>query len=95
MDPLRFRRINAIRPGDTTPTQVLLTSSKVGNVEKCIDRLHELMDWEKGQLEEISLIKYVQKESHAPGKIQLLVLASVQVLFLPLIPMGASILCPD
>lgn len=54
LDPLKFRRINAIRPGDTTPTQVLLTSSKVGNVEKCIDRLYEMMEWEKGQLEEIS-----------------------------------------
>lgn len=54
MDPLQFRKINAIQLGDTTPTQVVLTSSKVGNVTKCIDRLREIMEWEKGQLEVIS-----------------------------------------
>lgn len=54
MDPLYFRKINVIHPGDTTPTQVVLTSSKIGDVEKCIDRLRELMEWENGQLEAIS-----------------------------------------
>ncbi|MBS4224299.1 xanthine dehydrogenase family protein molybdopterin-binding subunit [Lederbergia citrea] len=49
MDPLELRYKNAILPGDTTPTQVLLTSSKVGNLPKCLDRLKELMNWEEGQ----------------------------------------------
>ena len=49
MDPLELRYKNAIRPGDTTPTQVLLTSSTVGNLPKCLDRLKELMNWEEGQ----------------------------------------------
>ncbi|KUP40503.1 xanthine dehydrogenase family protein molybdopterin-binding subunit [Bacillus velezensis] len=53
MDPLELRYKNAIRPGDTTPTQVLLNSSTVGNVPKCIERLKELMNWSEGQRIEI------------------------------------------
>ncbi|MCP3761091.1 xanthine dehydrogenase family protein molybdopterin-binding subunit [Domibacillus sp. A3M-37] len=49
LDPLEFRHKNAIRPGDTTPTQVLLNKSNVGNLPECIDRLKTLMEWEKGQ----------------------------------------------
>ncbi|PLT28512.1 xanthine dehydrogenase family protein molybdopterin-binding subunit [Peribacillus deserti] len=45
IDPLELRYINAIQPGDTTPTQVLLNKSNVGNVRACIDKLKELMDW--------------------------------------------------
>ncbi|MED3795267.1 xanthine dehydrogenase family protein molybdopterin-binding subunit [Niallia alba] len=54
IDPLHFRKINAIHPGDTTPTQVVLTSSKVGNVEKCINHLREIMEWDKGQIHAIA-----------------------------------------
>ncbi len=36
MDPLELRYKNAIRPGDTTPTQVLLNSSTVGNVQNVL-----------------------------------------------------------
>ncbi|OMP66347.1 xanthine dehydrogenase family protein molybdopterin-binding subunit [Domibacillus epiphyticus] len=49
MDPLELRRMNAILPGHTTPTQVLLNSSSVGNLPACIHRLKKLMEWEKGQ----------------------------------------------
>ncbi|MGG3805847.1 xanthine dehydrogenase family protein molybdopterin-binding subunit [Metabacillus fastidiosus] len=50
MDPLELRNKNAILPGDTTPTQVLLNSSNVGNLRKCILKLRELMNWEEGEL---------------------------------------------
>lgn len=46
MDPLELRRKNSILPGDTTPTQVLLNRSTVGNLPRCIDRLKELMNWD-------------------------------------------------
>lgn len=49
MDPLELRYKNAIVPGNTTPTQVLLNSSTVGNLPLCIQRLKELMKWEEGQ----------------------------------------------
>jgi CO/xanthine dehydrogenase Mo-binding subunit len=49
MDPLELRYINSILPGDTTPTQVQLTSSTVGNLPECIHRLRELMNWHEGQ----------------------------------------------
>ncbi|MBS4201432.1 xanthine dehydrogenase family protein molybdopterin-binding subunit [Bacillus sp. FJAT-49732] len=50
MDPLHLRYINAIKPGDTSPTQVKLNFSNIGNLQKCISRLEELMDWEDGQI---------------------------------------------
>ncbi|HHW37239.1 MAG TPA: xanthine dehydrogenase family protein molybdopterin-binding subunit [Bacillales bacterium] len=50
LDPLEFRRKNAILPGDLTPTQVLLNSSLVGNLPKCISKLKELINWEEGQV---------------------------------------------
>jgi CO/xanthine dehydrogenase Mo-binding subunit len=49
IDPLQLRLKNAILPGHTTPTQVLLNSSNVGNLPKCIERLKELMHWDEGQ----------------------------------------------
>jgi CO/xanthine dehydrogenase Mo-binding subunit len=49
MDPLELRSKNAILPGHTTPTQVLLTSSTVGNLPECIQKLKKLMDWDSGQ----------------------------------------------
>ncbi|MEH7392838.1 xanthine dehydrogenase family protein molybdopterin-binding subunit [Bacillus sp. JJ1474] len=50
MDPLELRSRNAILPGHTTPTQVLLNSSNVGNLPKCISRLKELIHWDEGQI---------------------------------------------
>lgn len=73
MDPLELRYKNAIRPGDTTPTQVLLNSSTVGNVPKCIERLKELMNWDEGQRIEIDGRKIRAKESAAFGKPQHLI----------------------
>jgi CO/xanthine dehydrogenase Mo-binding subunit len=54
MDPLELRRKNAILPGNTTPTQVLLNTSNVGNLPRCLERLHELMNWEEGTLIRLS-----------------------------------------
>ncbi|MBP0726685.1 xanthine dehydrogenase family protein molybdopterin-binding subunit [Bacillus sp. RG28] len=53
MDPLELRYKNAILPGDTTPTQVVLTSSTVGNVPICIEKLKALMKWDEGQIIQI------------------------------------------
>lgn len=49
IDVLEFRRKNAILPGHTTPTRVLLNSSNIGNLPKCLDRLKELMNWKDGE----------------------------------------------
>jgi CO/xanthine dehydrogenase Mo-binding subunit len=53
MDPLELRLKNSIRAGDTTPTQVLLSPSRIGNLPLCTERLKALMKWNEGQLLEI------------------------------------------
>lgn len=50
MDPLEFRYKNAIRPGDTSPSQVKLNTSNVGNVRQCLSRLKELIRWDEGRI---------------------------------------------
>ncbi|WP_422614951.1 xanthine dehydrogenase family protein molybdopterin-binding subunit [Cohnella caldifontis] len=57
MDPLELRRINAIVPGDRTPTQVLLNPSNVGNLPRCLERLEALMNWREGRLTRLSARK--------------------------------------
>ena len=53
MDPIDFRMKNAIKPGDTTPSQTELTESNVGNLFKCLQRLKTLTNWERdGRFEE-------------------------------------------
>ncbi|WP_338452828.1 xanthine dehydrogenase family protein molybdopterin-binding subunit [Niallia oryzisoli] len=53
VDRLELRKRNAILPGHTTPTQVLLNKSNVGNLPACIERLKEMIHWEQGQIQEI------------------------------------------
>lgn len=48
MDPLEFRLRNAILPGDNSATQTLLNRSNLGDLPKCIQKLTELIHWEKG-----------------------------------------------
>lgn len=48
MDPLDLRYKNAIVPGETTPTQVVLTPSILGNVPYCIEKLKNLINWDEG-----------------------------------------------
>ena len=54
IDPLELRFINAIKPGHTTPTRVLLNQSNVGNLQECIKKLKNLIHWEEGQVKEIN-----------------------------------------
>lgn len=54
MDPLELRHINAIQPGDTTPTRVLLNRSNIGDLRKCIEKLRDLFNWNKGPVKEIN-----------------------------------------
>lgn len=49
IDPIKLRKINAIKPGDTSPTQAEITANNIGDVEKCIDRVKELVQWDEGQ----------------------------------------------
>ncbi|MCM3737627.1 xanthine dehydrogenase family protein molybdopterin-binding subunit [Bacillus cytotoxicus] len=49
MCPLMFRLLNAIRPGDTTPTQVLVTPSNTGDIAACLQKLKLLINWEEGK----------------------------------------------
>jgi CO/xanthine dehydrogenase Mo-binding subunit len=54
IDPLEIRYRNAIKPGHTTPSRVLLNKSNVGNLPKCIERLRELIRWDEGQITELN-----------------------------------------
>lgn len=49
MDPLELRLANAIKPGDTTPTQTHLNASNIGDVSSCIKKLKQLINWDEGQ----------------------------------------------
>ena len=49
IDPIQLRIINGIKPGDTSPTQAVLTANNIGDVEKCMNRAKELIQWDEGQ----------------------------------------------
>lgn len=61
IDPLELRLKNVITPGDTSPTQSLLTTSNIGNLSKCIERLKELIHWDEGQRFELGDNKVIAK----------------------------------
>lgn len=48
LDPMELRRKNAIHAGHTTPTQVELTPSNLGDVTACIDKVKKLINWDEG-----------------------------------------------
>lgn len=48
IDPFELRYINAIMPGNTTPTRVRLNKSNVGNLQKCIEKVKGLIKWDEG-----------------------------------------------
>lgn len=50
IDPLQLRLMNAIKPGDTTPTQVLLNASNIGDTSSCLRKARDLMNWKEGQI---------------------------------------------
>ena len=58
MDPLELRLINAIKPGDTTPTGVQLDASNVGDLEACLNRLKSMIGWNGGERTAIGNGKY-------------------------------------
>ncbi len=47
MDPLEFRIKNAIKSGDTSPTMTDLSESNLGNLNKCLLKLQDMMKWNK------------------------------------------------
>src|SRR5690625_796716 len=49
IDPFELRLINAIKPGDTTPTQTHLNASNVGDVSSCLRKLKSLINWDEGK----------------------------------------------
>jgi CO/xanthine dehydrogenase Mo-binding subunit len=48
MDSLELRRKNLIKPGSTSPTQVMLTPSNLGDVTQCLDKVEKLINWSEG-----------------------------------------------
>ncbi|NHN32797.1 xanthine dehydrogenase family protein molybdopterin-binding subunit [Paenibacillus agricola] len=56
MDPLELRLRNAIKPGDTSPTQAPLNRSNLGDLTQCIVKLKRLIQWDEGQ--RIALDRY-------------------------------------
>jgi len=48
MDPIELRMINAISPGDITPTRVNLNNSNIGDLKACLTKLKSLIGWEEG-----------------------------------------------
>ena len=49
IDPFELRLTNVIASGDTTPTQVELTESKIGDLKKCLVELRKIINWDAGQ----------------------------------------------
>jgi CO/xanthine dehydrogenase Mo-binding subunit len=49
LDPLELRIRNAIKPGNLTPTQVVCTSSLMGNLTECLHKLKPLSGWDGGK----------------------------------------------
>lgn len=61
MDPTQLRELNVIKPGDTSPTQALITGNNIGDVTKCLDRAKELINWKEGQRIEVGKNKIRSK----------------------------------
>lgn len=49
MDPLELRMKNAITEGSSSPTQNRLNLSNTGNLQSCILKLKESINWDEGQ----------------------------------------------
>ncbi|MEJ8778386.1 xanthine dehydrogenase family protein molybdopterin-binding subunit [Pseudogracilibacillus sp. ICA-222130] len=54
IDAITLRLKNTIKPGHTTPSQALLTKGNIGNVTACLERVKKLIQWEEGQVTQIS-----------------------------------------
>lgn len=53
MDPLELRLKNALKPGNFSPTQVKLTSSNLGDLTQCLEKMKALINWQEGMRLEI------------------------------------------
>ncbi len=53
MDPLRLREINALKPGQLTPTKARLTESNLGHLPLTIYKMRELIGWKQGKVERV------------------------------------------
>jgi len=60
-DPIQLRAINAIKPGDSSPTQAVITPNNSGDVIKCLERAKELIRWNEGQRIETDAYKVKAK----------------------------------
>lgn len=49
IDPFKLRLQNSLQAGHTSPTQVFLNKSNMGDLDKCINRLQDLINWQEGQ----------------------------------------------
>lgn len=47
IDALEFRMLNAIREGDTTPTQSRMDAN-TGDLQQCLQNVSSMLDWENG-----------------------------------------------
>ena len=61
MDPIQLRIMNAVKPGNTTPTHAVLTANNIGDAVKCIERARELIKWDEGQRQEVGKEKVLAK----------------------------------
>ncbi len=51
-DPLQFRMINAIRKGDTTPTQSVMDTN-TGDLRQCLENVSAMLEWDSGLQEKM------------------------------------------
>lgn len=49
LDPLEFRLHNAILPGNLTPSQVVSSSSLMGDLTQCLNQIKSLSEWDGGK----------------------------------------------
>lgn len=49
IDPVQLRFMNTIQAGDTSPTQVQLNASNIGDVTTCLQKAKQLINWDEGQ----------------------------------------------
>ncbi|MNW46708.1 Nicotinate dehydrogenase medium molybdopterin subunit [compost metagenome] len=61
MDPAQLRAANAIKPGDSSPTQAAITANNIGDTLKCLERAKELIQWSEGERLETGTGKVIAK----------------------------------
>jgi len=54
IDAAKIRQMNAMKEGGYTPTQTKVTLSNFGNLDSCIDRVKEIIEWKKGSAFQIT-----------------------------------------